>query len=116
MGWIGGQSIRLADLLLELTTRNATVAVQSLDDKPIREAGALLISLGARSVPSTGGQMPFRSEPVTGALTIRAKKGLKLYKRTGAGREEREIRTSYEGGEYHITLDRSLATYWLVLK
>jgi hypothetical protein len=116
MGWIGGQSIRLADLGLEITTRNATVAVQSLDDKPIREAAALLISLGARSVPSAGDQLPFRSEPVTGALTIRAKKGLKLYKRIGAGGEEREIPASYEGEEYHITLERNLATYWLLLK
>jgi Cellulase (glycosyl hydrolase family 5) len=116
MGWIGGQSIRLADIELEINTRNATVAVQSLDDKPLREASALLISLGARSVPSEGSQLPFRSEPVMGALAIRAKEGLKLYKKTGAGREEREVPTSYQGGHYRITLDRSLATYWLVLK
>jgi len=116
MGWIGGQSLRLADVGLEINTRNATVAVQSLDDKPIREASALLISLGARSVPSSGSQLPFRSEPVIGALTIRAKNGLRLFRRLGAGSDEREIPVSYEGGEYHIELDRGIATYWLTLK
>jgi hypothetical protein len=116
MGWIGGQSVRLADVALAVNTRNATVAVQSLDDKPIREASALLISLGARSIPSSGNQLPFRSEPVVGSLTIRAKNGLRLFKRVGAGNDEREIPVSYEGGEYHVKLDRDVATYWLTLK
>jgi hypothetical protein len=116
MGWIGGQSIRLGDLDLAITTRNATVAVQSLDDEPIHEAAALLISLGARSVPSAGNQLPFRSEPVTGELTIRAKKGLRLFKRTASGHDDREIPVLYERGEYHVKLDRRIATYWLLLK
>ena len=60
--------------------------------------------------------MPFHSEPVTGSLTIRAVKGLKLYKRTGIGEEEREIPVAYEGGRYKINLDPALHTYWLQLK
>jgi hypothetical protein len=115
-GWIGGQSIRLRDVEIEIVTRNATVAVQSLDDKPIREAGALLISLGARSVPSAGSQMPFRSEPINGVLTVHAREGLKLYKRGGAGQEQREIPMAFEQGAYRIALDRTIATYWLILK
>ena len=34
MGWIGGKQIKLADVEIAATTRNATVAVQSLDDQP----------------------------------------------------------------------------------
>jgi hypothetical protein len=116
MGWIGGQTISLADIEFAINTRNATVAVQSLDGKPVNEAGTLLISLGARSVPSAGNQLPFRSEPVTGVLSIRAKEGLRLHRRTGAGWEERSASMSYEHGRYRITLDRGLGTYWLVLK
>ncbi len=35
MGWIGGRAIALKDVEIAAETRNATVAVQSLDDKPI---------------------------------------------------------------------------------
>jgi hypothetical protein len=116
MGWIGGKQIGLPNVDIAATTRNATVAVQSLDGKNIDESRAILVSLGARSVPRSENQLPFYSEPVTGGLTIRANAGLKLYKRNGPGKEEREVPTSYENGRYHINLDRDLGTYWLVLK
>ena len=105
MGWIGGKEIRLADVEIAATTRNATVAVQSLDESAISKSRAILISLGARSVPKTANQLPFHSEPVTGRLTIRAPKGLKLTARPGLARDEREIPAIYEGGRYHIALD-----------
>ena len=37
MGWIGGKQINLADVSIAVTTRNATVAVQSLDQANISE-------------------------------------------------------------------------------
>src|SRR5262249_35906211 len=117
MGWIGGKRISLADVDFAVTTRNATVAVQSLDEKNIGEARAILISLGARSVPKSANQLPFHSEPVVGRLTIRARGGLKLYKLRGGAKEQREDRAaSYESGRYQINLDRDLGTYWLMLK
>lgn len=116
MGWIGGKDIRLADVDIGVTTRNATVAVQSLDESAISKSRAIMISLGARSVPKTANQLPFHSEPVTGRLSIRAPKGLRLTARSGPARGEREIPARYEGGRYHIDLDPSLATYWLMLK
>jgi hypothetical protein len=116
MGWIGGKQISLADVDIAAITRNATVAVQSLDGKNIGESRVMLISLGARSVPRSENQLPFYSEPVTGRLTIRAKEGLKLYKRNGTAKKERQIAASYENGRYQINLDRNLGTYWLVLK
>jgi hypothetical protein len=114
-GWIGGRSLELADVVFDISTPNASVAVQSLDGRVIADAKALLISLGARSVPSVGNQLPFRSELVTGTLRIRAQQGLKLYRRALPG-EEREVHTDYRDGRYVVTLDRSLSTYWLVLK
>jgi len=116
MGWIGGKKITLTDVDIEITTRNATVAVQSLDQTNIRESRSILISLGARSVPESDNRMPFHSEPVVGRLTINASKGLRLYRRSATSNEEREIPTSYENGRYQISLDRSLDTYWLLLK
>ena len=70
MGWIGGKQIDLADVGIAVRTRNATVAVQSLDQANISESRSILISLGARSVPEPGNRMPFHSEPVVGRLTI----------------------------------------------
>ena len=116
MGWIGGKKIGLADVDITVSTRNATIAVQSLDENPISNSGAIMISLGAGSVPKSARQLPFYSEPVEGQLTIRAPKGLKLYKKNTSAEEKREIPAPYKDGRYFINLDRSLATYWLVLK
>jgi Cellulase (glycosyl hydrolase family 5) len=116
MGWIGGKQINLANVDITATTRNATVAVQSLDGKNIDESRVILISLGARSVPRSENQLPFYSEPVIGRVMIRANEGLKLYRRNEPAKEEREIPAPYENGRYHISLDRDLGTYWLVLK
>ncbi len=116
MGWIGGRKITLRDVEIAITTRNATVAVQSLDQENISASRSILISLGARSVPKPGNRMPFRSEPVIGSLTIRADEGLKLYKRSGASNVELEIPISYENGRYQINLDHNVDTYWLLLK
>jgi Cellulase (glycosyl hydrolase family 5) len=116
MGAIGGKSINLADVGIEVTTPNATVAIQSLDEKSIGESREILISLSARSIPKSASQLPFYSEPVVGRLTIRADKGLKLYKKTSVTKEQHEIAVSYEGGRYQIDLDRNLDTYWLFLR
>ena len=114
MGWIGGEIIRLADIEIRAKTRNATLAVQSLEDAPISLSKNLLISLGARAVPNKGNKTPFHIEPVEGQLTIRAPKGLRLYKRTAM--EQKEVAAIYKDGRYQITLDDSLRTNWLFLK
>ncbi|MBL8328766.1 MAG: hypothetical protein JNJ71_07925 [Rubrivivax sp.] len=117
MGWIGGETIKLADVELQLLTRNATVAVQSLDDAPIHQARQLLITLAARSVPQEGNRAPFRVEPVEGQILIRAPQGLRLFKRAGgAATADVPLPVSWQDGVYRITLERSLGASWLVMK
>ena len=116
MGWIGGQKIALGDVEIRAKTRNATISVQSLDGKPIAQAGAILISIGARSQPKAENQMPFYSEPVEGEISIRAEPGKKLYTRAGPAEKARAIPAPYSDGRYRISLDRSTGSYWLVLK
>jgi hypothetical protein len=116
MGWIGGTKIRLADVDIALTTKNATVAVQSLDGNPIRKSGAIMISLGARSVPESATQLPFHSELAEGQVIIRAPKGLNLYAKNSSTKKGRKIPASYENGRYLITLNRNFGSYWLDLK
>jgi hypothetical protein len=112
-GWIGGKTISLTDVEINVTTRNATVAVQSLDNKPISSANALMISLGARSIPEAN---TYHSEPVIGRLTVRAKQGLKFYRRDGDIQMETKIPATYANGRYRIELGPDIRTYWLVMK
>lgn len=114
MGWIGKEPVVLREVKIDVRTRNASVAVQSLDGLPIKLSSSLMISLGARAVPA-GKALPFRSEPVLGQLTIHAHKGLRLLKRT-ADRREQEIPAKYYDGKYVINLENSPETSWLFLK
>lgn len=116
MGWIGGKQINLTNVGIALTTPNATVAVQSLDQRNITESRSILISLGAGSVPELGNRTPFHSETVLGRLTIRAGKALKLYEQIGSAQVQHEIPISYENGLYQIRLTMNLNTHWLILK
>lgn len=112
-GWIGGESFSLPDVDVFISTRNATVAVQSLDNKPINQSRKLVISLAARSIPKTEYELPFRSEPVEGQLKIKAPKGLKLFRHLVD--QKKEVPVMYKNGQYLITLEKSLGTYWLSL-
>lgn len=114
-GWVGSEKIMLPGVEISAQTRNATIAVQSLDGVPIGQSRDIMISLAARSVPSPDGKVPFRSEPVTGQINISAREGLKLYKRDALGGFV-EIPVNYVGGSYRIILDKSLQTHWLFLK
>jgi hypothetical protein len=123
MGWIGGQRISLADVEIASDTKNATVAVQSLDDESIRTSRSLMISLCARSFPSVGNRMPFHSEPVLGELIVHAPEGLRLYstKRTADTKNapvlpQEAIPTLFKDGAYHISLDAQKSGHWLYLR
>ncbi|MDH3347178.1 MAG: cellulase family glycosylhydrolase [Desulfobulbaceae bacterium] len=116
MGWIGGEHIALPDVDITATTRNATVAVQSMDGQPISKSERIMISLGARSVPAKGNKLPYYSEPVLGQLYIRAPAGLKLFRSDGRSGKREVVEVGYKDGRYLVELDASLRTYWLFLE
>jgi len=116
MGQIGGKNILLSDVDIAVTTRNATVTVQSLNENPLSKSHSILISLGTSSNPKSAKKLPFYSEPVEGQLTVRAPKGLKLYRTNDSPSNEMEIPVRYEAGRYLIELGRILQTHWLFLK
>jgi len=128
-GWIGGRQIGLADIDFLITTPNATVAIQSLDSNAIPQSGAILITLGARSMPKSTNQPPFYSEPVVGEIAIKARRGLKLfalsrtaetspykYSKSGAQPQETELTATYDGSRYYVKLDKLANYHWLMLK
>jgi Cellulase (glycosyl hydrolase family 5) len=123
MGWIGGKRIGLADVEIAADTRNATIAVQSLDDNNIRMSRSLMISLCARSIPSAGNRLPFHSEPVSGELIVHAPEGLQLYstKKTAEMKsasvpQQEAIPAPFKDGAYHISLDGQKSAHWLYLR
>ncbi|MFT5424588.1 MAG: hypothetical protein ACI89L_002384 [Phycisphaerales bacterium] len=80
MGWIGGdqagessEAIGLGDVTLRIQTPAAAVCVTSLDNKPIRESGRLLVTAVAQAVPGGEGNQPnsvWIAEPVVGTVEI----------------------------------------------
>lgn len=113
-GWIGGESIRLGSLQVQVSTANASVVVQSLDAAPIDRSQDLLISLGARAVPQDGGKTPFNVEPLTGTLTVKAAQGLSLFSQVNGAMSKLPV--TYADGRYTIKLDGVRALNWLFLK
>lgn len=114
-GRLGGKAIELADVSLALSTASASVAVQSLDNQPIRQSRSLLISLAARAIPQTPKTLPFHAEPVEGTISVSAPAGLKLYARDVDGRL-RAVPAAYQSGRYTFQADGSLRSYWLFLR
>ncbi len=113
-GWIGGRSIELDNLSLQIKTANASIAVQSLDGVPISQSTRILISMAAQSVPEKPRKLPFLSEPLEGILQIRAREGLRLYALNAVG-YKKAVKFKKTNGKYIITLNEKIKTYWLML-
>lgn len=113
-GWIGGEKFTLDNIEVKAITNNASIVVQSMDRMPIAKSENIMISLAARSVPESKGQLPFLSEPVEALLLIKAPKGLKLFK-WDINHKKQELPVIYNNGQYTISLNKSLETYWLFM-
>jgi len=116
-GWIGGETIELTDVTYKIDTGNAVVAVQSLDNKAIRESNKIFITVLAQSKPKQKNQLPFLSEPVTGQLKIYARKGMKLYPINRIGKLKDQILAKQDrDGKYNINLSSDMKYHWFVLQ
>jgi hypothetical protein len=114
-GWIGGESISLGNIKVQVKTANASVVVQSLDNSPLSRSQDLLISLGTRAVPQDGDKIPFYVEPLEGTLTIQAPQGLTLFT-PGILGQMKKLPATYLDGRYTIKFDGLQASNWLFLK
>jgi hypothetical protein len=115
-GWIGGEQVHLANVDIAVSTRNASVIVESLDKNSLSDSRRIEISLGARSIPDSKNQTVSYSEPVVGHLAIRAGPGLRLYKLLPGSTRQQQLPLTYEAGRYDISLDQTTGTYWLELR
>ena len=115
MGSIGGKAIALADVKIDIATRDVVIAVQSRDGNPIAQSRNIMISVGARSIPRAADSLPFYSEPVEGVILIRAPPGLKLGAWDARTGQARRLPAAYRDGQYVLALDPSLRSSWLSL-
>jgi hypothetical protein len=76
-GWIGGETIRLGDLEVALTTAKATVAAVSLDGAPLHRSSRILVTAVGRAEPEEDGHV--RSEPISGEFALRTQGPMRLF-------------------------------------
>jgi hypothetical protein len=115
-GWIGGESIKLGNMQVQIKNAYASVVVQSLDDAPVGKSTNLLISLGTRAIPKDVNKTPFYVEPLAGTLTLQAPPGLTLFTQAGPLGQPGKLPATYLDGRYTIKFDGLQASNWLFLK
>ncbi|MEQ1545850.1 cellulase family glycosylhydrolase [Methyloglobulus sp.] len=114
-GWIGGETINLQDVTFKINTKKAVVAIQTLENKPIKKSKAIFITIMARSIPAKDYKLPFLSEPVTGEIVVSAPAGLKLFPVNRLGVKDKPVDASYIRGKYHLKLDNRNEAHWFFL-
>jgi len=113
-GNIGGETIKLKDVTINLTTKNAVAAVQSLDGEPLTASKIIFITLMGRSTPDKSNRS-FLSEPVAGRLELNAPKGLKLYPINSRGEKDKPLGVNFEKGRYMLNIDQNNRYHWFLL-
>jgi hypothetical protein len=108
-GAIGGRELKLGDVNIRLQTPRASVAVQSLDDKPIRESGHVLVSIATDASPAGEKDLPYSSEPVRGDIEIAAAGFTADSRQPGVQVREQQGRTL-------IVLNGKEVVHWLSLQ
>jgi hypothetical protein len=88
------------------------VAVTSLDDQPIADSADILITAVARSLPAGEEGILYASEPVVGAIKIKAKPGMSLVPLNGNGSLGPAAALPYADGMYTIAFDNASRTHW----
>ncbi len=117
MGLIGGRTVRTADASFAVTIPKAVVALSSLDGKPLKVSGRILVSTNGRmGLANDNNKKEFLSEPVSGTVTLTsAVKGLALHPLKGDGTVMPGIPLRQKDGAYTIALPTDKDTLWFVL-
>lgn len=116
-GWIGGGPIATADARFDVTTKKATVALNSVDDLPLSQSRFILVTAVARAGPDPSKRHPYLSEPVAGSITLKTEvPDLELMALGADGRVAGRSTPKVEGGKVRIDVPSLGGTHWYVLK
>ena len=122
LGRIGGPQPRsLSTLEVQTRTPMAAIALSSLDNKPLRLAERMLLSVAAQAADgrSTGetGASAFVAEPVAAQVRLQSLvHGLELVPLTPDGRELTPIAGKRRALRLQFTLPTDLATHWYLIR
>ncbi|GAB6139457.1 hypothetical protein JCM14076_01860 [Methylosoma difficile] len=114
-GWLGGENIKLANASFSITTPAATISVQSLENKAIKDSTKIFITALAKAETTEKNSLPFLSEPISGTISFNAPEDLKLYPISNGGDEEEALVPLYQQGKYTIDLGKK-PRHWYVLR
>ncbi|MBA3597208.1 MAG: cellulase family glycosylhydrolase [Methylibium sp.] len=115
LGRIGGRSIDLPQVRIALTNAQASIAVQSLDGKPIDAAHKLLVSMATASLPKGPKQGPFFTEPAVGVIEIEAAAGMVLQPGPHGAAGDSDPQLDYVDGKYTLRFAGKNVVQWVVL-
>jgi len=115
-GWIGARNIHTRDVELRIETPKATVALTSLDERPIGSSRRILLTAVSQVVASPGDKLPFLAQPVSGAIALRSSQPSMrlLLLSSGATRDLGAL--PREGDRYLVRLPQGHATHWFLLE
>ncbi|MBV1858663.1 MAG: hypothetical protein KUG77_09655, partial [Nannocystaceae bacterium] len=115
-GSLGGRTIRLSDLELEIETPSATVSAIALDDKPLARSSRILVTAVARTEFAHDGTV--LSEPVHGSVRIRTT-GRRVITPGIRARSPQDRTAStddiFESGWSRLSLENTQGTHWFVI-
>jgi hypothetical protein len=116
-GFAGAEAITTKDATFALRTGKAFVALTSLDDEPLRRSKRILLTAVARAEAAPGNQMPYRSEPVLGTVTLATEHaGLSLVPLRGDGTRGSARSLTPAEGRVKVELTAAAGTHWFLLQ
>lgn len=117
-GWIGGETVELGNVSVAVSTPKASVAVTSLDGKPLATSGRMLLTVVAQVAASPGDVFPLLSEPVTGLIELQSDRPqLELVPLSGNGQPAASARAVPKVGPRHqVALPAKMTTHWYELR
>jgi hypothetical protein len=126
-GSIGGKLLELTDATFQFNTKQAVVALTSIDNEPLSSSRFIMVTAIGQAIPMTNlskkvhttliSQTPFASEAVVGTITLRTKtKGLELLALGAASKVYSRMTPTYEQDSLTISLPAGRGSHWYVLK
>ena len=115
-GWIGGEPVQLAELAIASQTPAATIALTSLDNRPLASSTRILLTTVAQAV-APGDALPFRAEPVVARIRLRTSiASLSVVPLMPYGQRGDPLPTRSIDGWLEFDLDGSAPGHWHVIE
>ena len=132
VGYIGGKTITLGDVIIGMDTTEynwATIALASMDGKPIANSSAMLLVAAGRventemgwnedktSVGADWGKSPTRAEGIPARISIRNSDDFKVYVLDENENKGKELKVHKNGNSRSFVIGAQHKTLWYLLE